>query len=539
MPRRSPPGGMRNPTGRRVELRPNVRRGLTVDPRPDGLVDDSGSDPDTPMDTPHLIGFGALASSVEAASQADQVFAIAMQGRSRDEVEAMHDLATSIVSTTGVEYARALDGIRQAMDACGDRVQGFSRAVEQALPELRGLGIALSTAVEAGDTVDISLSGGGVRFMSLEPDETYEVRFLGTDDGIRSAWVETDEDEEEEDDAVPMSTPANGTITCIPGESLTVWQEGSSQRTWDRASPLVNGVYTNDMPATATATTGVVAFTDLSSEDTLAYIRQVPDDLVRTDWCRQHANVVLWLCTPENRGDNRFLNSVYEWLLAHGSLTDRQVTAVLRNVTGERAPRYARQGARPGAALAEQVEWLPNGTYTIDDGGNHLVYKIYTVTRGNLAGKRIIKIQHRNGEFNGFASLNISGGMNLWSRFEADADDTYVVWCHKLLQALKTIHDAGGNLRQEVASYTLPADGDRTWTVSVSRECLRCNRPLTDPTSIARGLGNECARQDTNRTTRARTNRTGVSFEAEPRQAAAPRTRGQLVMSELGTEWEQ
>ncbi len=209
-------------------------------------------------------------------------------------------------------------------------------------------------------------------------------------------------------------------------------------------------------------------------------------------------DVVAFLSDSANL-NNDFLRSVSEFLTNRRYLTERQVQAVRRNLNrpapGAAPVNQDNEPAEPG-----DCPEIFNGTYTIDDGREHLTYKIHTVRNGPLAGKRIIKRLMGHGGYEGFAFLTRSGGVKVWRRFANDENTNavYILWAKQLV----------AQLRANVGyADSLVVNG---FTISVSRLCRICNRQLTTPTSVERGIGPECeARQDgENRTTAAAPRRT-------------------------------
>jgi hypothetical protein len=204
-------------------------------------------------------------------------------------------------------------------------------------------------------------------------------------------------------------------------------------------------------------------------------------------WRAANADVIAFLATQAG-GSDRFLVSLAQQVARPGGwLTERQTAAARRNMERAAAPAAPAEDASAGP---DDAATIFNGVYTIDVDGRHLTYKIHTVLQGPLTGKRIVKRQHQYGEFQGFGFLNRDGGLSLWRRFNDDAEATYVVWAKRLLELLgtDTVRAAfAAGVGQLNASY----DGVEH-RISLSRSCRRCNRSLTTPTSIARGIGPEC-----------------------------------------------
>jgi hypothetical protein len=79
----------------------------------------------------------------------------------------------------------------------------------------------------------------------------------------------------------------------------------------------------------------------------------------------------------------------------------------------------------PSPASAYEAQAIQNGRYTFEENsGFEVRYKIYTVTRGQWAGKRVIKAHTGTDRFSdgyeAFAFLNQDYSYTIWSRFAGD-----------------------------------------------------------------------------------------------------------------------
>lgn len=192
-----------------------------------------------------------------------------------------------------------------------------------------------------------------------------------------------------------------------------------------------------------------------------------------------------------------FLTSVRDHVRSGRELTERQAVVVAR-IMGERDSGVEPQPIeRAAEALVDDMTGIYNGVYTMNDGNEHLTYRIHTVQRGSLQGKRIIKRQTRYGEFEGFGFLRTDGTVQVWRRFAPDAarNERYIVWAHILVNVL---HSSSPNEMVDSFSH----EGSH-YEIQVSVHCRRCNRPLTTPSSLDGGIGPECAHRDAQRTTAA------------------------------------
>jgi len=124
---------------------------------------------------------------------------------------------------------------------------------------------------------------------------------------------------------------------------------------------------------------------------------------------------------------------------------------------------------------------LPNGTFTLTNGnGGHRTLQIRTQKEDAkfAPGKRIIALltgPDNTSDYKPFGFVN-ENGISVWSKkrgkeqkFESLARMLWVM------------------AHEEVNSYT-----ERGCELKQSRKCIRCNRKLTDPTSIDMGIGPVC-----------------------------------------------
>lgn len=266
------------------------------------------------------------------------------------------------------------------------------------------------------------------------------------------------------------------------------------------------------------------------------------------NWRTINQDLITWLEDSGNFGPgNDFLASLRRWLVSHTELTERQTTAA-RRIMEERVTRAQRMifgnGGDEEDAPAEQDECpqIRNGIYTLDGVGAHMTFSIHTVRNGSLRGKRIIRKQNAYMQFEGFAFLTRHGNLKLWRRFAEDAEQPFVEWAKHLLTMLSQEAQEGNGTLLEINQYD--ADG-ALWTVQVALRCRRCNRTLTTPTSIQRGIGPECESVDEIPLTVPAPHRSRavpVRRRGRARTPAASRggsTSTGTGMSEINPEWEQ
>lgn len=115
---------------------------------------------------------------------------------------------------------------------------------------------------------------------------------------------------------------------------------------------------------------------------------------------------------------------------------------------------------------------LLNGTFTAElKNGRHFTYRIETVRKGKLEGRRIVMLlsgQDNTSDYVAFGFANGDGSIKVWNRFSSS--EAY----HKHAQLLT------GKASQHVANWYQ------------SSRCVKCGRMLTDPVSIASGMGPKC-----------------------------------------------
>lgn len=122
---------------------------------------------------------------------------------------------------------------------------------------------------------------------------------------------------------------------------------------------------------------------------------------------------------------------------------------------------------------------MPNGTFTLENiaKGSYITMKIHTVKGGELKGKRIVSRligPDNNTSYQGMAFITDNDKIVLWKKHRTDKN-----W--KIVNILRNMLIYGFNSKHL----------DRI-SIKASTNCLRCNRKLTTPQSIADGFGPEC-----------------------------------------------
>ena len=120
---------------------------------------------------------------------------------------------------------------------------------------------------------------------------------------------------------------------------------------------------------------------------------------------------------------------------------------------------------------------IPNGLFTITfPCGSHRTFRIFTKRPDAkfAAGKRVVAmlIGPDNASFSDYEPFAFCDdtGIHVWKRFKNQRQAEYA----RLLWMLATGCEADGH------------------TLLVSKRCLRCNRTLSTPDSLAAGIGPEC-----------------------------------------------
>jgi len=143
----------------------------------------------------------------------------------------------------------------------------------------------------------------------------------------------------------------------------------------------------------------------------------------------------------------------------------------------------------------ELVATLPNGTFTIESPkGGHRTFRVATVKRGKLEGKRILSLlsgADNEGDYQGFAFV-MERGVIVWRKFRAPMsvafidgvswDTNWSAW-QKMATMLWSLSERGEESKWHDRGYRLLWEG----------RCVRCNRKLTVPESIRSGIGPVCA----------------------------------------------
>lgn len=117
---------------------------------------------------------------------------------------------------------------------------------------------------------------------------------------------------------------------------------------------------------------------------------------------------------------------------------------------------------------------IANGTYTLHNTkkNTHRTFKIHTVRKGELIGKRIVSLLTGNDNENAYTSFGFfnNNGIFVWKSKQTETFINYADFLFKMLNGAKC----------------------DTVKVLCEKTCLICNRKLTHPESIESGIGPEC-----------------------------------------------
>ena len=130
---------------------------------------------------------------------------------------------------------------------------------------------------------------------------------------------------------------------------------------------------------------------------------------------------------------------------------------------------------------------IHNGTFTLIGPNGHRTVRVKTVLESDttppaLVGKRIVYLMvgpDNVFDYIGVAFLNDDDTIKVWRKFEGSQNEKIVKVFRSLMLNLPT-----------KTGKTLAELGYR---VEEARSCRMCNRLLTNPESIERGVGPECA----------------------------------------------
>jgi len=135
---------------------------------------------------------------------------------------------------------------------------------------------------------------------------------------------------------------------------------------------------------------------------------------------------------------------------------------------------------------------IPNGIFTCIGPKGHRTVKVKTVNEidATLRGKRIVYVMTGADnlfDYTGVAFLDTVDGkdtLKVWKRMQGTALHKIVLaWLH-IMGA-----DAANGGAEAVHEYGKPDEGWEAYSIEEAKHCMVCNRLLTNPKSIARGIG--------------------------------------------------
>ena len=154
----------------------------------------------------------------------------------------------------------------------------------------------------------------------------------------------------------------------------------------------------------------------------------------------------------------------------------------------------AMQLVRTSKPLAETVDCtkakatIPYGTYTVvlnNDENDYVTLRVEKASFIKDSDKTMVSYlggSDNENSYRGFAFIGYNG-INVWSKFQ---HNTRIVTAAKVLWAIAQDEAGLGQAHEEFLKKA------EAYALS-SGHCARCNRKLTVPASLHRGLGPECA----------------------------------------------
>lgn len=126
-----------------------------------------------------------------------------------------------------------------------------------------------------------------------------------------------------------------------------------------------------------------------------------------------------------------------------------------------------------------------NGIITITNAkGEHRTFRIHTVKKGGLIGKRLLSLLTGPDNTSNYRSFGFvdEDGVRVWSQHR---NDKMKLWYAELVAVLVGKFEPTTDLGRKIdaSKYEVLHEG----------RCVRCNRKLTHPESIKSGIGPECA----------------------------------------------
>jgi hypothetical protein len=165
---------------------------------------------------------------------------------------------------------------------------------------------------------------------------------------------------------------------------------------------------------------------------------------------------------------------------------------------------------KPAGAAVTNAPHVHNGTYTVAHSTQgHFTLKVYTVKKGDLAGKRIVSLLTGPDNVNNYKGVAFWNDelqvANVWRRYRGPNSHLPIDGYHWQQKGWSSIETKLG-IWSDLAirgDGTVPEDDEdgrprqgfwagEGYTLLLEGVCVVCNRKLTDPDSIRLGIGPKC-----------------------------------------------
>jgi hypothetical protein len=178
----------------------------------------------------------------------------------------------------------------------------------------------------------------------------------------------------------------------------------------------------------------------------------------------------------EYGGDFEFLLQMQEELEKSDKLSAGQVKGVLNCLAADRNYKVDETPSEGTPYIGDElVPVVPNGTYTVVDNDSRTTIRVKDCKFGDFPpGTQVAEFlsgPDNEADYTGFAFVQGSV-VKIWTRYKGS---------EKLKRAMDILMRPG-KYKEAGEQYAIK-----------SNRCWRCNRKLTVPTSVHRGLGPECA----------------------------------------------
>ena len=164
------------------------------------------------------------------------------------------------------------------------------------------------------------------------------------------------------------------------------------------------------------------------------------------------------------------------------------------------------------ATMIEAASKISNGTFTVQNRvtGEHRTFRIRTQKEDATfaPGKRVVSL------------MTGSDNETAYTNFAFVTEDGIAVWSSK--------RSTGGYTAYAALLWSLAVDGGfsqyaEKYSLTASKKCIRCNRKLTTPESLAAGIGPECAGRTSRRNVETAVEFTAPVYATDLAQDETPR----------------